>query len=333
MKKLLVFYFLIITHLSFSQNYNETGIPFIRNYTTKEYNAAPQNWDIAQDNNGLIYFANDNGGIVEFDGSAWESIPIHNNIATRSIDIDSLNNIYIGAIGDFGYLKSDSIGHLIYHSLLKEYPQIGTNFTDVWKVKATKHGVYFFARNILVKYYENKVKIWHPKHNNFFYSYYTNKRLYVHERGYGLMEMIDNELVLISESKILKNEKIYEISRYDKDNLLIYTRTMGIYKYNLQSETFKKFDTEIDNFLNKNKIYCALTLSNNNFAIGTLLGGVAIIDKSGKLVQKINTSKGLLDNIIYSIYQDKENALWFGLSKGIARVDIQYPITRLCYNI
>ncbi len=327
MKKLLVFYFLIVAHLSFSQNYDETGIPFIRNYTTKEYNAGPQNWDIAQDNNGLMYFGNGDNGLLEYDGTSWETIPISCNSVARSIGIDSTNRIYIGSVGDFGYLKPDSLGALIYHSFLKEYPQIDTNFTDIWNISITKNGVYFLARDILVRYHKNKIQTWHPKINNFFFLYHVDNKLFVHELGYGLMEMVNNELVLIPKSTIFKNEKIYAISEYDKNNLLIYTRTMGLYIYNLDSKTFKKFSTEIDNFLNRNRLYCALTLSNNNFAIGTLLGGIAIIDKSGKLVQKINRSKGLLDNVIYSIYEDKQNSLWIGQSNGISRIDIQYPLT------
>ena len=35
-----------------------------------DYNAGIQNWAIAQDERGVMYFGN-NSGLLEFDGSAW----------------------------------------------------------------------------------------------------------------------------------------------------------------------------------------------------------------------------------------------------------------------
>lgn len=37
---------------------NTIGIPDIINYPKSNYNAGTQNWDIVQDKNGIVYFAN-----------------------------------------------------------------------------------------------------------------------------------------------------------------------------------------------------------------------------------------------------------------------------------
>mgnify|MGYP003539016698 CR=1 FL=1 len=37
------------------------GLPEIRNYKKTEYKGGTQNWDIDQDKNGNLYFANNNG--------------------------------------------------------------------------------------------------------------------------------------------------------------------------------------------------------------------------------------------------------------------------------
>lgn len=44
--------------------------PIVRNYSVSDYNAGIQNWAIAQDERGVMYFGN-NSGLLEFDGSAW----------------------------------------------------------------------------------------------------------------------------------------------------------------------------------------------------------------------------------------------------------------------
>lgn len=41
--------------------------PIVRSYSVSDYNAGIQNWAIAQDERGVMYFGN-NSGLLEFDG-------------------------------------------------------------------------------------------------------------------------------------------------------------------------------------------------------------------------------------------------------------------------
>lgn len=56
--------------LSFSPLYTQ-NIPFtppVYNYTTNNYRAGNQNWSVAQDKQGVVYFGNNNG-LLSFDGT------------------------------------------------------------------------------------------------------------------------------------------------------------------------------------------------------------------------------------------------------------------------
>src|SRR5215218_7667989 len=64
MVKLLFFILLAIHQLAAAQN--TIGIPGIVNYSKQTYNAGSQNWGIAQDKKGIIYFANSQG-LLTFD--------------------------------------------------------------------------------------------------------------------------------------------------------------------------------------------------------------------------------------------------------------------------
>ena len=46
----------------------ETGEYVFQRYTAKQYEASPQNWGVAQDRRGIMYFANTDG-LLEFDGT------------------------------------------------------------------------------------------------------------------------------------------------------------------------------------------------------------------------------------------------------------------------
>jgi len=69
--------------LSESQEIKETGRPFITNYAPKLYDGNPQNWCIAQDLRGVMYFGNSDG-ILEYDGINWRLIKTpKNNVQVR----------------------------------------------------------------------------------------------------------------------------------------------------------------------------------------------------------------------------------------------------------
>src|SRR5690606_10851033 len=77
---------------------NIVGIPEIVNYSKQDYKAGNQNRDIAQDKNGVIYFANGDGLLV-FDGVYWNLYPLPNKTSPRSIAIDENGKVFVGGQG------------------------------------------------------------------------------------------------------------------------------------------------------------------------------------------------------------------------------------------
>src|SRR4029078_12202805 len=87
----------------------------IISYYKQHYNAGAQNWDIKQDVQGRIYFANSEG-LLSFDGIYWKLYPLPNKTIVRSLEFGKDNRIYIGAQDEIGYFTSDKTGKLAYTS-------------------------------------------------------------------------------------------------------------------------------------------------------------------------------------------------------------------------
>ena len=113
MKKIALITILIFIAVSANlraQNFSMLrGLPFIRNYSSEEYNAHEQNFDIAQSNNGIMYFANF-AGVLEFDGTTWNKIPTSSGMRVLSLAKNDEGTIFVGGLYDFGYLKRDGRG-------------------------------------------------------------------------------------------------------------------------------------------------------------------------------------------------------------------------------
>src|ERR1700687_2397344 len=78
------------------------GLPTIKNYKNTDYNAAIEIWDITQDKNEILYFANNNG-LLTFDGNYWKIYPLPNKAAIKSVAIDDSGRIYVGGHDEIGY--------------------------------------------------------------------------------------------------------------------------------------------------------------------------------------------------------------------------------------
>lgn len=287
------------------------GVPNIVNYTGKDYNASTQNWAATQDKRGVIYFGN-NDGLLEFDGVNWRLIQMPNTSVVRSIAKDRYGTIYVGAFGEFGYLKADDNGLLNYVSLLDLIPDDLKNFGDIWKIHETESGIIFQSLTEIFLYNGEKVRAIAQK-RDFFFSFYVNGELYITERNKGLLRLKDEKLIAVEGGEVFNNN-ISTMLPFDETKILIGTTDQGLYL--LEDGRINKWETAVNDFFIENQIYCAAKVK-DYFAFGTILNGLLIIDDKGVPVQHINREKGLQNNTILSIYADNYDNLWLGLDNGI----------------
>src|SRR5687767_3193273 len=99
--------FIFFSSISLAQTKIEGGSQSIINYLPREYGANGQNWAIAQDNRGIMYFGNELG-LLEFDGITWRLYQVSNKSVIRSLAYDDDDGkLYAGASGDLGYFFPD----------------------------------------------------------------------------------------------------------------------------------------------------------------------------------------------------------------------------------
>ena len=120
----------------------ESGAPIMRQFLPQEYKAQGQNWALIQNRRGLMYVGN-NDGVLEYDGERWRLIPIANQTTARSLCIDENDRIYVGAVGEIGYLDTDKVGTTHYVSLTSRLPFEDRKFSEVWRCFVTPKGVIF----------------------------------------------------------------------------------------------------------------------------------------------------------------------------------------------
>src|SRR5690606_38005458 len=137
---------------------HRVAIPQIINYNNSQYKGGLQNWDIAQDSQGIMYFGN-NEGLLTFNGRYWNIFPLPNATVVRSVAIDKNNRVYVGGQDELGYLQADSLGRLRFHSMIDLIPETERKFADVWDIAVQGNDVFFRTNTKMLHYKDGRMTV------------------------------------------------------------------------------------------------------------------------------------------------------------------------------
>ena len=305
------------------------GLPEIRNFKKAAYNGDPQNWEIGQDKNGNLYFAN-NKGLFQFDGTSWRKYTLPNSGLIRSFKIDKSGKIFVGGTNEFGYFKPNSKGKMDYFSLTKSINKENRRLMDiVWKIHLFNDEVIFQSFVVAYVLKKNKLTLLAPP-SRFQFSFQVNKRLYFQDHSMGILEYKNGKLYPLQGTSELNGAEIWGIFQMPENKLLITTLNSGLYLYD-----YKKiipWDTEANTFIKKYDCLGGTTLNNKFIILNSTTNGIIIFDTTGKIVQHINHEKGLQNNTVLTSFVDDKSNLWLGLNNGIAYINENSPITHMSYS-
>lgn len=305
---------LLISLPVFGLSQNTIGLPDVINYTKQIYNAGLQNWDIKQDNNGVIYFAN-NEGLLSFDGKYWNLYPLPNKTIVRSVEIGWDHKIYVGGQDELGYFAPGENGKLEFHSLLEAIPKNSRSFGDVWDIVSYKKEIYFRTQHAIFKLIGPNMSVFTAPLEWSFLGI-SNGQLYAHDFRNGLMEYADNNWLQVQgKSDLPVGDPVTSILPLKKDSSIITTLKNGLFI--LSSKGVSKLNTANSSLFANERIYAATTINQDWIALATNNSGIYIIDLKGNVIQSFARQEGLQNNNVLSVFRDRQNNLWLGLDNGI----------------
>ncbi len=335
MKYIFLIVFLIFSLKGYSQ-VNHLGNPFIKNFDPVSYRGMEQNWSITQDSRGVIYIGN-HAGVIEYDGVDWRMIPVDNNSVVRMLEVDKNGRVYVGAVGEFGYITPDMNGVMQYFSLLDKIDKKYHEFSDVWKIYAYDNYVLFSTRcgfftydinNDTVSVYRHSSEF---RNNNFpLFNFVIDSEIYLGTYMDGLTKLRNGSFEVVPNGNFFKNKNIFAIIPYDENNLMVCTDQNGVSLYNTNTYEINNdfFPETTQNILKELYLFNAIKLPDNRFGFATG-GGVVITDKKGNIEYIVNESAGLQDDVVYYIYHNssiKDSPVWMALNNGISYTNVFNPI-------
>lgn len=305
---------------------NITGqefLPRIVNYSPKQYGdlLTPENWSIAQDDKGVMYFGNTNCVLI-YDGINWETITIE---ALSSVTALAEHNgvIYCGGSNEFGFLAPNKIGKLIYHSLSDS---LNLDFSSIWRIHTIEDNIYFQSEEGIFEYNGKEVSAILPE-SSFHLSFSIDDKLFVRQRGIGIMELKDGELSVAIPGDSLYG--VFDILQGEKENeYLLVTQEFGLWSYD-PSKNGKIYPVSEDSCaeIRYRNIIGGTTIFEGVHALYSTTDGLLIVNNKGELQDVITRESGLKSDEIKSVYVDKHENLWLASGGGISLLNDNSPIS------
>ena len=304
---------------------------YIQNHYYAETGGGELNWGIAQDKRGIIYVANNDNGILEYDGSSWRTYPVPGNVAVRSIVAGDDGFIYAGLDGDFGRLEPDRKGSLHFTSLLDSIQRVAFSGAAFWRTYYHSEKVYSCGMQAIIVFdvATTEISVIDPPANAFL-SFFIGSQMYTSTPVDGVLKCNGDEFVPVKGGGNFRGKSISGLIPLDKGRLLASTFSQRMYildtLHGTVDSTFMK--PELMEEIVAARVIFMQSL-NGDIYLGTRERGLIILNDRFEEKERVSESEGLLGNAIpYFIFENGpsgDHALWIALWGGISRVDINNP--------
>lgn len=305
----------------------EAGLPVMRDFRSTDYLGHPQIFDITQDKEGFIYFANVQG-ILQYDGIRWRhhQAPL---TYTYRVAVADDGRIWASGMDAFGYFQPvPGKIELEYHSVLPDLPddirQIGRGGDIVLHDGA----VFVSTTKGLIRYRDGQVLGWRidtPARAGSLTL--LDDTLYWHDGMSRLKRLSGDEVILVAEDPdILAARNLIGVARPDLPPLWI-AGEKGVFELETETGRFKRITGPLDDLVRTTRVNDVLDLHDGTIGLATSVRGLVIGTMDGQHIRRIDRESGLADNAVLSLYTDRDGGLWAGLNSGAARIAYRSAVT------
>lgn len=294
-------------------------LPPIQNFGIADYEAGNQNWSITQTADRYIYFGNNNG-LLEFNGAGWKLYPSINGTIIRAVHAKD-EIIYTGCYMEFGFWKRNQFGVLEYNSLLDKLTEPLIEDEHFWNITSRDEWVLFQSLN--------RIYIFNTVDESFEIIDFKASRakifnlgtgIYIQKDTGGLYSIQNGKAILVADHQVFRDNYVIGIYNHLKKLLIITENGKFFFLKDGEVAEWKVDATDLEGDIN---IYSSLQLKDGGIVLGAISDGYIHLSETGKLVQRVNQEKGLLNNTVLSAFQDIDGNLWLGLDNGISLVNLE----------
>src|SRR5260221_11569150 len=282
------------------------GYPLLTTFDQQQHHGGSQNFALAQDGRGILYFANLRG-VLTYDGAWWNLVTLPREAPALGMAIDDAGHIAVVTVDDLGTLAADRNGQLQFQSLLPLLPPAlrGAPLGEFQSVVADGNTLLFLSPKVVLQWDGKRltVLIDDRAHESLRRAFVEGGRVFVSTRD-GLQEVGGGKQFAGKRVDLLLGD-------------VVIVRNEGMF-----TRDGKPLASPASEWLKQKVVMDGCVLPDGRRVIATLRDGVAILDANGNLEQVIGREAGLPESLVYGARPDSEGSLWIVHDLGMVRVDL-----------
>ena len=300
--------------------------PPLRTWSPAEFGGARQVWGLAQAPDGTIALAN-RAGVLLFDGVRWRTLVNPGVTPLRTVRYDSARAVWEAGGYDAWYAwphnrrtlstpahtttaPPDGPREEWWHSL--ELPGGGT----LWQT---------FSRLAVQKAKpatEGAVAI--PSEGGITFAARIGDRVLVPQIGRGIARYDAGALLDYRADGRLGGQEAAGLAGLGADSLLVATRDGRLLAAPLTdtAAAWRPWPTAADQPWTGSQLNGLLRLRTGGYALATVGRGAYVLDATGHVRYHLTRARGLPDDAVLSMLEDRRGNLWLGLDNGLAHVEL-----------
>jgi diguanylate cyclase (GGDEF)-like protein len=301
----------------------ERGLPQITVYPPEVHKAGPQSFDIAQDQQGILYFGNLQG-LLSYDGAWWRLLKLPDDQAALSVATDAHDHIALGLVSDFGYLDRNAAGAQQYHSLLPLIPAAKRAFGDVNAICAIDGGFLYVAEKSLLVWNGTTARVaaeFTPDVAPRGCLAQGANVLLRTPKGLLRFDLATNRLTPAG----LDGTRVTLTLLRPDGKVIVAARDQGLFL--LDGATATPWAAEAGAWLQGKSVSGGTLLNDGRIVITTRQHGIIILDAKGSIEQIIGADAGLPDALVNEVRVDRDGSLWLAMEGPLVRIDLASPVT------
>ncbi|NOT75364.1 MAG: hypothetical protein HOP08_10570 [Cyclobacteriaceae bacterium] len=315
MKKL---FLLVLLGFIFHFSNAQTGHYFLSHCKPGNDNISYLSFDIQQDNNGILYFAN-RSGVLQFDGRTWVVVPVEGGV--YSLAVTQAGEVYAAGPSGFGRIGMNDKNQLSYQSFSDSL----TKARNIFASYALGNYVYFLNDEYLFQFdvvtsKTQKLFSTTPAQGLYTGLFQIGSQLYLNIENEGLKKINNNALEPSDIPPLRGAQLVFSRPSPDGKTYFIATDDSRFFIYS-EGKPISEFKPKDLLYLSSNVVANCAWVTDRMIAIGTLRGGIVFVDPlTGETLEISNYYAGLPDNEVFALHTDRHQGVWVAHDYGFTRV-------------
>lgn len=272
-------------------------------------------WCAIQDTQGVLYIGGDK--LFVNDGERWRPYQMGGSYTVRSLAFGPDGRLWASGTNDIGWFSRNTVGDWIYHSLRSELPDTIKDLGDVWNVYPTAQGATFVGDQLVLVWDGTHFKWWRYDVDRRLISTRYHGEVYVSPKAGQLFKVTADGPVVAASKDDLPGQRVFWMGDINQRKTIVTGNSVGWFF----GDHLHVPDQTLGLYLKENIITSVAQLHDGSLALGTLRGGIALVDHNLHLQQILAKQTGLPSNEIYGLYVSRDGALWATSRSQVFRVN------------